>query len=247
MSKTNKVRIPKKYKSFDDKIDFLFKKIRLALSEFEGIEKAGAEQAILIGHWCSLMKKVVKKSKKGRWQKFIKDRFPSLPIRTVQRYMKIARKVDPKEYPALAFLGKTRLYDLAALAGKEGKMADLLHENNIDLDIDLTEQDQIHSLKSKVDELLDQEKTPAPPADVDEDNAYKESKKKSGKTPKFRPSLNGKKGRGIVDRLEQDAASLMKAMESAMESAHVFKRWPTAISKVVKEVEATLTALKEYQ
>lgn len=151
--KSSEPSIPKDYKTLEDKIDYVKDQIEEILPELDSVEKQGAEYAVQLGRWYIKLKKLVKKKKKTKWKDFVKKTFPRVTIRTIQRHMRIAEKVDLVEAPALGFLGQTRLYELAYLA-RNDSVAGFLEENEIDPFVDLEDQDSIDSFKYNVDEFV---------------------------------------------------------------------------------------------
>ena len=155
--KTSSPSIPKEYKTREDKIDYVTDQIQEILPKLDAVEKKGTEYAVQLGQWYMSLKELVKEEKKTKWEDFVKEAFPHVSIRTIQRHMKIAEKVNLNAAPALAFLGQTRLYELAYLAG-EDNVFEFLEDHDIEVQIDLEDEDSINSFKHKVGQFTYQQK-----------------------------------------------------------------------------------------
>ena len=97
-------------------------------------EKQGTNNSVKLGQLSLNLKKEVKKTTGGRWQSYLRQNVPGLSIRSVQKYMKIASKIGPEEYPILYELGLVRLYNLAELSEKLN-IPEFLEKNGISLDV----------------------------------------------------------------------------------------------------------------
>jgi len=273
MKKYNKVKIPSEHKTYDQKVEFLIEEIEEAYEECVALEKTAVERAIRLGTWCNTFKAVVRKHKKGKWQEVIGKHLPHLSIRTVQRYMKLARKVDLDEYPALAFLGQTWLYQLMEFAGKT-KVHEFLAKNDIDFEVDIEEEDSIDDFKLEVEELIERLKAAKPgkkqkedqESDEEEDNDDSDENDEDDSDddsddngdddeneddpPDDKPKnkmAEKSPSKAIIVELDQSANSFIRTINSVMENKKVIKAKLKKIDKIIKEVEAKLAALKKLR
>lgn len=132
-------------------IEVIIKEIKNAHSECRKVENQGTKNFIKLGRLLLNLKKEVKRTTGGRWEKYLQQHVPTLSIRSAQKYMKIASKVGPDKYPVLAELGVVRLYSLAELC-KDLSIPEFLEKNEIGLDVEGSLPVQI--FKDRVTQLI---------------------------------------------------------------------------------------------
>ena len=115
-------------------IEFIINEIKETHSQCVIGEKQGTNNSVKLGCLSLNLKKEVKKTTGGRWQRYLRQNLPNLSIRSVQKFMKIASKVGPEEYPILYDLGLVRLYNLAELS-EHLTIPKFLEKNGISLDV----------------------------------------------------------------------------------------------------------------
>ena len=123
-------------------------------SEYVELETSAAERAIRLGSLLIELKEIIKMEKGINWTKFIKKKVPFISIRTIQRYMKMSKKVDLESCPALAYLGQVRLCEVIKLTDKETTVNDFLEYKGIETEIDFEDENAISSFRKDVDKLL---------------------------------------------------------------------------------------------
>ena len=129
--------------------------------KLDGAEKTATEIQCKIGSMFIVLKGILNK-KKHKWPEYIKENFPYINIRTVQRYMKLAKSFNPEDDKTLAVAGQTRLLSLANKAKQEEQdVADFLEDKKIDLDFDPEDPTAVSEFREKIDEVLNKKKKPA--------------------------------------------------------------------------------------
>jgi hypothetical protein len=240
--KLNQFKIPKDCKTYDEKIEFMIEEIEDAYEDCGRTEKTAVEHAVRLGRWCIIFKKLVKKHKKGKWEETMKNHLPHLSIRTVQRYMKLAWRVDLEAYPVLAFLGQTRLYALIGLTGKT-KIHEFLLENDVDIEIDLAEEDakdRLHGFRLEVEELMDGLEE----GKSDEKENGDQGNDPGDDDPKKKPKAVSTR---TIEDLGQSANSFIKTIDSVMKNKKEITTKLREIDKIIEEVEGKLATLKKLR
>lgn len=216
------VEFPKGCKTFEQKIEFLIEGMKKDAYSLTKIEQKGVKRVHRLGQRGILMKKVVKKHKKGKMPDILKEHFPDLSMRTLQRYMKLAERVDLVKSPSLAYLGQTRLYQLIEIAGKR-TIEELLNEVDIDFDHD-SGKGAIIRFKEKIDEFIRYRKG-------GHSEEIKEAK---------RPVKSG------VKQVKQSAESFITSIKSAIkEGGTSTKKERQELMKIIETVEEKLATLKK--
>jgi hypothetical protein len=150
--------IPKECKDNKTKAKYVRKQIEKACKKLDGAEKTATEIQCKIGSMFVVLKGVLNK-KKHVWPEYIKDKFPYINIRTVQRYMKLAKSYDSESSKTLAVAGQTRLLSLANKAKQEEQdVGDFLEDKKIDLDFDSEDPTAVSEFREKIDEVLNKKK-----------------------------------------------------------------------------------------
>lgn len=108
---------------------------------------------INMGQRFSNLKQSVRQYKKGIWSEILKDYFPGINMRTIQKYMRLGKEIDLLSYPDLQILGYKRIELLTIIAGKRKSISYVLTKNKIPLTIKHTKSN-IKEFKLQVDKLL---------------------------------------------------------------------------------------------
>ena len=253
--KTNKYAIPKDCKTFEDKRDFLFKRIEDEDEALRKFDQSTSKHAERLGKWLNKLKRIVEKEKKGQWQDLIEKRFPHIKIRTAQRYMKLARQSNLWKNPGLSFMGLKRLYELIALAGEE-KLSSFLSENHIDINIDTEDPEDIANLKNEIDNLISSHKPPAidefdnesddDPLDGDLEPGMDDDDPSKNKEKPEKKDEEVERGK-ILKKIKQSVDSFTKNLDLILEKKNTLKIEADVLSKLIENVRKNLKALETYQ
>lgn len=206
-----------------EKADFISKEIKKQYSELSKLAKTTAEHEIQIGQMFIALKQVVRKKGKT-WNAHVEKKFPYMNIRTVQRWMKLAKAVDVESHPGLAYAGQTRLLTLANLAKREGsEIHAFLKDSEIDLDFNTKNRKEVGNFRDKIDALI-KEQNPSP--------------KKRAKT-----SANA-----LINRLLKAAKELTRKLDDTVDGEEdteaVDKK---TLENSIEEVEELLEQLKKIK
>jgi hypothetical protein len=123
---------------------------------FEITSRTGTliELHIQCGKECIVLKELLKNSGGLSFTAFA-ERYIACSIRTLQRYMVLARHLDPKEDKKLFVLGEIRLLALIRLKGDDS-IEKYLANNDIFLNFDENDLEEIHFFKEEVQLLIDE-------------------------------------------------------------------------------------------
>ena len=233
MKNHNKIKIPKKYKTYQEKVNFLTQEIMTEYSEGTRLDTSATAQAIRLGALLIELKKLVKGEEKIEWTKFIKKKLPAISLRTIQRYMKMALKVDLDSCPSLAHLGQVRLSDLISHSGEGVTVNDFLEDKEIETDIDPEEEKAIFRFRREVDALL--KKLEGEGADGEDPSEGEKPKAKTQK-PRDRADVNH------VMQFEVSSKALTANIDSIIEDKELLSEIDTGW---VEDLLEKLTELKE--
>jgi len=143
----------------DDKEQFIKKKIEKKYSELNKLAKTATELEIKLGQMLNTLKEVVRKDGK-KWKRYVAKNFPYMSIRTVQRWMKLAKAVDIESHPSLAYVGQTRLLTLANLAKRNKVEVDaFLKDGGVSLNFKKKKKADVGKFRNKVDALIKKKRT----------------------------------------------------------------------------------------
>jgi hypothetical protein len=218
----------------------LIKKIEIKYSEYVEIETSAAERAIRLGSLLIELKEIVKMDKRIKWTSFIRKKLPFLSIRTIQRYMKMSKKVDLESCPALAYLGQVRLCELIKLTDKENTVNDFLEDKGIETEIDFDDENAISSFRKDVDNLL---------GDVDGRDSEREnpSEGKSLKSPKNSPK--DRSGNDLLTEFNNSSKALGEHIDSIIDDEDLLSKidedWVDDLLEKLKELKERLDELDE--
>jgi hypothetical protein len=234
--------ILKKLVGFDEKLEFLFEKIKQQHSELQDNEMKGSELVVAVGNSMILLKRVVKKHGKGKWTDFLKERFPNIKKRTAERYMKVALQVDLQESPALACMGKTALYKLTALAGNDD-VASYLSSCGCDVKIDPNDKEAIEDLKGYLEKYIDfcESLSPSEPRYFRRDKGQKDTEKDNETKAKLKPGNTN-----IMDKINRSATAFIKNADMVLNDSNTSRINQDELSGIIKEVEEKLADLEEF-
>ena len=98
--------------------------------------------------------KQIVKEKGDNFEDYIQRHVTYITLRTVQRYMKIAKSVDLEKYPALKWVGQVRLYELITIA-KAKDVGKFLETKGIDCKIQRDRKEDLKILMDKMDVLIE--------------------------------------------------------------------------------------------
>ena len=246
MSK-KEISIPKELKNFLDILEFIFGKINERYSALRSIEKAGSEHAEQLGNWLILLKKAVKKHGKDNWTDVLKERCPHISVRTAQRWMKLARQANLEESPVLAYLGKTALYDLTELAGKED-LASYLSSCGFDVKIDPADKATIEDLKGQLEEYIGfckslsnfQPRNKGCDKEDKDTTKENETKQKGEEKPKS-------DNKNIIAKLTKSATSFIEGVDLVLNDEKVLASHQDELSEIIKEVEEKIAGLEYFR
>jgi hypothetical protein len=237
------IEILKELVGFDEKLEFLFEKIKQQHSELQDAEKKGSEHVVALGNSMILLERVVKKHGKGKWADVLKERYPDIKKRTAERYMKVARQVDLEKAPALACLGKTALYKLTTMAGKED-LAAYLSFCGYDVKIDPNDKEAIEDMKDALQEYIDfcESLSPSEPRKFRRDKGQKDTEKDNETKAKSKP-----KNTNIINKLNRSATSFIKNVDMVLNETKTFRINQDQLAEIIKEVEEKLADLEEFK
>jgi hypothetical protein len=152
--------IPDNFVKDDEKEKFIKKQIKKKYSELNKLAQTATELEITVGQMLNTLKQVVRKNEK-KWKRYVEKNFPYLSIRTVQRWMKLAKTVDIENHPSLAYAGQTRLLTLANLAKRNKAEVDaFLKDGGVSLDFNTKKRPEVGKFRDKVDDLIKKHRPP---------------------------------------------------------------------------------------
>jgi hypothetical protein len=98
--------------------------------------------------------KPIVRQKGGKFEDYMKRKVSYLTLRTIQRYMKLAKNVNLEKYPALKWFGQVRLYELTTIA-KAKDLGKFLETKGIDCKIQTDRKENLKVLMDKIDVLIE--------------------------------------------------------------------------------------------
>jgi len=195
MTKEKVFNYPKEVKSTEEKIDYLGDQVKEFYGELLESEKTSTGRAHQLGRFLEELKGQLKKSG-ANFHDFLGEKFPYITVRTAQRYMELAKKIDLDSYPTIGTAGLVRLKKLMDVVGKRGSIVDLLNDNKIGLNFSIDDAKAVRKFKNEVDDLLN-----------------KSPKEKKGKGKK-----NSKKSEPSFESLSRRVSSFLDSLKALMEN-----------------------------
>lgn len=141
-------------KTDSDKLDNLTEKINDLNKAIIESDCTAFELVWKSGRYLLEMKDVANKSKKG-FQAEFKKRVQKFTLRTAQRRMKLAEKVDLKAEPVLVVLGQTRALELCGLLKEPETANAFLKRKRVSLPVTIEKPWEVRKFLKTVDNLLD--------------------------------------------------------------------------------------------
>ena len=172
--------LPKDLESTTEKEEFIRKEIKKAVNDLNSSGKASTEIEIRIGSLFNVLKMVIKKKDK-EWVSYFEEKFPYLILRTVQRHMKLAKRIDLDKYPKLSFAGQTRLLALLRCVPKKGEVADLLKKHKVDMNFDLNKPKAVDRFRQQIDDVIKKERPSKKSQKISVSASLKRIKEAAGK------------------------------------------------------------------
>jgi len=159
----------KKQKGKNSKKRKLTKKVLKTLTKINNLEKRGVKLAIKAGLHLSKLQEIAK-NEGDSWEEYVKKHF-GISIRTVQRYIKIAQRVDIKDHPALISLSQTLILELITVFPEEDNIGNFLRNDmEIKTDINLDDDKEVKLFRCKIDEMLFSDDDDDDDDDIDADD-----------------------------------------------------------------------------
>lgn len=151
--KKNETSSRKRRRNSNHEIEELTEKINKKWGKYSKLNCTALRYAMSIGKMSHKLKRLVKKQGMG-WTDYVKNNFPGLTIRTIQRYMKIYKRTPAKKYPVLKTLGQSVVLTIIDKLEKGQDVASFLDENGIHLEVDMEEEEEIQEFSEKVADLI---------------------------------------------------------------------------------------------
>lgn len=147
--------IPEDLNTLDEKVGYVKKKINTAfeLSANDNNKDNIIKWEWIIGKWFNKLKHITK-GEKGLFGRLVKKYYPKLSDKHREWLMKLAKKINIKQYPALACLDKKQLVTLIQIA-EDKSVKKMLDDNNIKVDIHVNSGKQLKRFKDKIDNLIE--------------------------------------------------------------------------------------------
>ena len=209
-----------KQSSREEKVKSIKKQIEEAARELFNGGKASTELEFNLGALFNDLKKAVEKKKK-EWTSYLEENFPYFTVRTIQRYMRLSKKIDLGQNPQLAFAGQTRLLDLLSCVPKKEDIFGFLEKKEVDLEFDSRSPEAVKGFCDEIDEVIAK--------------VWKEKKSAGGSK---KPSLALS-----ISRLHTAAISCKKVIKLAKEDSEMLR---TVKAKTIdKALEGSVSKLME--
>ena len=138
---------------FNEKRNYVFDKFEKEYANLCLHEKACVKHTDKCGKLLIHLKDFANECDKPNWDSHFDDRFLLIDSRRGERYMDFANQCDFDQNPALAFMGKARLYELLAFAGKLN-LSTYLKEWGINCDVNIEDDGAIERLKCCIQDFL---------------------------------------------------------------------------------------------
>jgi len=157
----------------------------------------------------------------------LREKYSYMTIRSAQRYIELAQKVDLDTYPTIGTAGIVRLKKLIDVVGDKGLIVDFLNDNKIGFSFNIDDAEAVRKFKDEVDALL--EKNP---------KGSEEKPKKGGKI-KSKPSFKRLLGR---------VSSLLDSLNAFIEDKEVTPNIEAkALSQMIDNMTVALEKMKKIQ
>ena len=215
----------KSNQSSKEKIKKIKKQIEETAQELFTSGKASTELEFNLGDLFNDLKKAVKKKKK-EWAAYLEENFPYFTVRTIQRYMRLNKKIDLGQNPQLAFAGQTRLLDLLSCVPKNEDVFDFLKTNRVDLKFDPRSPEAVNGFCDEIDKVIAK---------------VRKEKKSAGGSKK--PSLAQS-----ISRIQTAAISCRQVIKLAKEDAGMLQTVKAkTIDKAIENVGKLMEQLKKIK
>jgi hypothetical protein len=185
--------------------------------------------------WCAVKigKELVKaeatmfgegESKWGKWGPYRKEFFPNLTPKRIERYLKLGRFVNLREFKGLASLPQTALLQLITLGG-DGPVGKFLAKHKIEANVKPNDREAINKLKDEAKKLISRLKE-----ERDEDSP----KKSAGESKTVTVNTFKKSVSDMRNRLT--SPELRKALAELADSDKKFIRELKDLRKKIREI-----------
>ena len=135
-----------------EKIRKLEKGIHARYGKYTLSRRTTTEQAVVLGNKLIALKKLVK-GESGKWTSYVRDKFPEIDIRDIQRFMALGRKMTSDNCPALMGLSQNQLRQLIKTCDGSS-LEDYLRSQNIELDFNTDDPDDAKAFQEDINRLL---------------------------------------------------------------------------------------------
>ena len=147
--------IPEDLNTLDEKVGYVKKKINTAfkLSANDNNKDNIIKWEWIIGKWFNELK-LITKGNKGLFGRLVKKYYPQLSDNRREWLMKLANKINIKQYPALGFLDKNRLVALIQIA-EDKCVKKMLNKNKITMNINVNSSRRVNEFKNNIDSFIE--------------------------------------------------------------------------------------------
>jgi hypothetical protein len=160
----------------------------------------------------------------GKWGPYRKEFFPNLTPKRIERYMKLGRYVDMREFKGLASLPQMTLLDLIKLAG-DAPVGKFLVKHDIRANVKPRDREAISELKAKAKNLISRLKK-----EREENSSQKSEGQSKGDT------VNTFKKLVSEMRNRLSSPELMEALAEPAETDKKFNRELKKLRKQIREI-----------